>query len=170
VAGVQFAQGLCWTMFPGVGRGVTCGAYCSPVGSADLYRQLWNQLAGWNSMLLFPRQTLPGTGFSVVSIGMLSMGKGSRMSQCSILVDALSSWPVGSNVMSGKPVSLLGYFTYHNDLKFYPCWHKWQQFIFLIWLNGIFFSVLGFELRVSALLDRSSTTWVTPKALFYGYF
>jgi hypothetical protein len=54
--------GLC---FWGVGRGVVCGACCSPVGSAGLWKQLWNQLVEKNDIPLFSRQTLPRTGFSM---------------------------------------------------------------------------------------------------------
>jgi hypothetical protein len=65
----------------GVGERVTCGTWSSPVSSAVSHKQLWSQLVGRN-----------GTLFSVLcSIGRLSMGKGSRMLQSLILIDALSS-------------------------------------------------------------------------------
>jgi hypothetical protein len=65
VGGFSLPRGCAGLSSQGMGRGFTC-ACCIPVGSAGLHRQLWSWLAGRNSVLLFFRQTIPGTGFSVV--------------------------------------------------------------------------------------------------------
>jgi hypothetical protein len=78
--GDQSAQGLCWIMVPRMDRGVACSACCSPVGFADLPRQLWNWLVGRNGIPLFSRQTL-GLGSVQRGIGKLSMVYEYRMSQ-----------------------------------------------------------------------------------------
>jgi hypothetical protein len=79
---VQFVQWLHWIMFMGLGRRVMRGACCSPVHSADSYKQLWNCLMGRNGMPLFSAWH---------GVRRLYMGQGSRMLQSLILIDALFS-------------------------------------------------------------------------------
>jgi hypothetical protein len=44
------------------------------------------------------------------------------------------------------------YFTYHNDLQFHPCWHKWQDFIFYSWIASHCARVI-FSSSVHPLMD-----------------
>jgi hypothetical protein len=50
----------------GVSKGIEHCTCCSPLGSAGLHKQLWNWPDGRNGVMLFSRQTIPGTEFSTV--------------------------------------------------------------------------------------------------------
>jgi hypothetical protein len=49
--GFQSAHKLCWIMF----LWEACGTWCSPVGFADLHKQLWNQASGQKWWVDFPK-------------------------------------------------------------------------------------------------------------------